>query len=143
MGLAQESIPIQAKAWNQRIFDAGLKTRNSDKGSERFVRKFNPEAELDATVAIMQRVHREHGTAVLLTQGSRRCLLLDMTHGLADDEALWGTVISWSEFQPRKKNPRQEPGNLYCPPVFSHVFEKYWQNLENLEEPSLTQACMK
>jgi hypothetical protein len=62
------SIPIHIKAWNQNIFDAGLKAQNYDKGFERFVRKFNPEAELEATVVI------DAG----LTQGSRRCILLDL-----------------------------------------------------------------
>jgi hypothetical protein len=119
-------------------------------GIERFVRKFNPEAELEAAVAIMKGPHYEHGTAVFLTQGSRRCLRLDTTHGLTDEEAMWYTLMSWSDFGPRKKSPRQEPGILYYPPLFSHVFEKYWQHLENLEEhpgfsleSSFTQACMK
>jgi hypothetical protein len=126
-----------------------LKTQNYNKGFERFVRKFNPEAKLEATVAIMQGVHHGHGTAVFLKQESRRCLLLDTTHGLADEDALWHTLMPWSEFQPRKKIPRQEPGKLYYPPVFSHVFEKYWERLENLEErPEFSQespfpqACM-
>jgi hypothetical protein len=48
-----------------------LRTQNYDKGFERFVRRFNPEAELEATVAIIQGGHHEHSTAVFMTHEKR------------------------------------------------------------------------
>jgi hypothetical protein len=42
----------QAHAFNQRVFDAGLKTQNYDKGFDRFVRKFNQDEEVAAVCAL-------------------------------------------------------------------------------------------
>jgi hypothetical protein len=42
----------QLKVFNQRIHDAGLKTQNYDKGLDMFIRKFKPEQEISAIVAI-------------------------------------------------------------------------------------------
>jgi hypothetical protein len=82
----------------------------------------------------MKGAHQDHGCAVYFTQGSRRCLLLDTTCGLTDDEAIWATLNSWANFQPRKRPARETPGQLYYPAEFSHVFEKYWNYLPNLPE---------
>jgi hypothetical protein len=90
---------IEAEVWNSRIFEAGLKTQNYDKGIERFVRKFNPESEPEAVLAIVKEAHHEHGTAVYITQKKRRCLLLDTLYGLTDDEALWYTLHAWDKFR--------------------------------------------
>jgi hypothetical protein len=38
-----ESVAPAQLAWNQGIYDAGLKTQNYDTGFERFVRKFGPD----------------------------------------------------------------------------------------------------
>jgi hypothetical protein len=77
-------------------------------------------------------------------------LLLDTTHGLSDNEALWYTLLSWAKFQPRLKNPRKEPGQLFYPAEYSHVFEKHWHHLDKPEthpdfsqESSFTQDCMR
>jgi hypothetical protein len=79
--------------------------------------------------------------AVYVTQSTRRCLLLDTTYGLSDNEALWYTLLSWAKFQPRLKGPRTEPGQLFYPAEYSHVFEKYWQYLDKPEtHPELSQA---
>jgi hypothetical protein len=53
-------------AWNQQSYDAGLKTQNYDKGFERFVRKFDPEVEMSAALAIVKGAHHEHGMAVYM-----------------------------------------------------------------------------
>jgi hypothetical protein len=37
----------------------------------------------------------------------------------------------WAQFQPRLSKPRRDPGLLYCPPEYSHVFEKYWDVLND------------
>jgi hypothetical protein len=135
---------------NQRIYDAGLKTQNCDTGFERFVRKFDQDQEMSATVAIIKGAHHEHGTAVSFTQSTRRCLLLDTTYGLSADEALWYTLLSQAKFQPRLKRPQREPGRLFYPAEYSHVFEKCWHDLDNPEdhpefsqETSFTQDCMR
>jgi hypothetical protein len=144
-----EKVKPPQWAWNQQIYDAGLKTQIYDKGFERFVRKISPEVEMSATLAIVKGAHHEHGTAVYLTQETRRCLLLDTTHCLSD-EALWYTLQSWASFQPRLKNPRETPGRLFYPSEFSHVFEKYSVNIdcplnhpEFSQESPFTHECMK
>jgi hypothetical protein len=133
--IRDESVAIQAMVWNQRIFEAGLKTQNYDKGFAGLVRKFNPDLRMEAVIAIAKGAHHEHGTAVLVTQAKRRCLLLDTVHGLSDEEALWHTLLSWAKFQPRLKRPRTEPGVLCYPAEYSHVFEKYWDNLDRSMQP--------
>jgi hypothetical protein len=115
----------QLAAFIQRVYDAGLKTQDYDKGCDRFVRKFDSEVEVSAIVAILKGFHADHGTAVHLTQEKRRCLLLNMTYGLTDDEALSATRASWASFQPRRAKPRVPPGPFYYPAGCSHVFEKY------------------
>jgi hypothetical protein len=123
--IRDDSVKPAQAAWNQGIYDSGLKTQNCDKGFERFVRKFNPEEEMNATLAIVEGVHFEHGKAIYLTQKTRRYALLDTTYGPADDEALWYTLLFWAKFQPRLKSPRTEPGQL---------FEKYWQCLHDPQD---------
>jgi hypothetical protein len=139
-----------AVAWNQRIADSGRKTQNYDKGLDRFVRKFDPDQELEATIAIAKAVHQDDGLAVYTRQQKRRCLLLGTIYGRTDEEALWCTLIWWANLQPRKKQSRQTPGQLFYPAEYSHVSEKYWDHLTNLEdhaefcqESEFTQGCMK
>jgi uncharacterized protein YifE (UPF0438 family) len=59
-------------------------------------------------------------------------------------------MLSWAKFQPRLKRPRAEPRVLYYPAEYSHVFEKYWDNLDRPEdhpvfsqESDFTQASLK
>jgi hypothetical protein len=148
MVIRNESVHVSPAVWNSQIFDEDLKTQNYDKGFERFVRKFDPEVETEAVIAIVKGDHFEHGTAVCVIQEKRRCLLLDTVYGLTDEEALWHTLLAWAKFQSRLKRPRQEPGQLFYPAVYSHVFEKYWQTIDHPEqhsefsqETSFTQAC--
>jgi hypothetical protein len=96
-----------------------------DKGVERFVRKFDPEVEMNATFAVVKCAHSDHGSAIYFTQESRSCLLLDTLHGLTDEEALWYTSQSWAKSQPRLNSQRAEPGRLFYPAEYSHIFEKY------------------
>jgi hypothetical protein len=63
---------------------------------------------------------------------------------------MWYASMWCACFQPRKKLPRQSPGQLFYPAEQSHVFEKYWDHLENLEEhpefcheSEFTQGCMR
>jgi hypothetical protein len=63
---------------------------------------------------------------------------------------LWYTLLSWARFQPRLNNHRQTPGSLFCPAEYSHVFQKYWDNIESpidhpefANETSHTRESMK
>jgi hypothetical protein len=78
---------LQLAAFIQLIHDAGPKTQNYDKGFHRFIRKFDPDIEVQGTMAIVKGYHDDHWSAVCLMQKKRRCLLLDTTFGLTDDEA--------------------------------------------------------
>jgi hypothetical protein len=117
-------VPVDPPVWNTRIFEAGLRTQNYDKGCDRFVGKFDPDTQVSAIIAIEKGAHFDHGTAIYFTQEKLRCLLLDTLYGLTDDEALWYTLQSWAKFQSRSLKPRKDPGQLFCPAVYSHVFEK-------------------
>jgi hypothetical protein len=44
---------------------------------DKFTRKFERDGAMSATVAVMQGHGDDHGWAVYLKQGPRRCLLLD------------------------------------------------------------------
>jgi hypothetical protein len=120
-----EALPT-ASAFCQRVHEAGLKTQNYDKGFDKFVRKFDPKEEMEATGAVTLGCREDHGWAVYCTQGARMCLLLDTVDGLTDYEALWTAMSTWASFQPTKANQRRNPGKLFYPTEASHVFEKYW-----------------
>jgi hypothetical protein len=119
-------------AANGSILDAGLRTQNYDKGFDKYVRKFDPEEKSSAVVAIHMGWQGDHGWAVAFKQGARRCLLLDTTDGLSDEEILWTALSAWATFQPRLQTPRQFPGKLFYPDGASHVFEECWNHLDNL-----------
>jgi O-glycosyl hydrolase len=44
---------------------------------------------------------------------------------------LWYTLQSWAKFQPRHANPRSVPGDLYYPAQYTHIFQKYWDHLND------------
>jgi hypothetical protein len=47
-----------------------------DKGFDGFIRKFKPDQETSAIVAIVKGFHEDHGSVAFCTQGKRRCLPL-------------------------------------------------------------------
>jgi hypothetical protein len=108
--------------------------KNYNKGFDKFVRKFNPKEEMEATVAIALGCSEDHGWAVYCKQGSRRCLLLDTVDELMDEETLWTALSAWASFQPRKASRRRNPGKLCYPTDASHVLEKYWGYLTCLND---------
>jgi hypothetical protein len=104
---------------------------------------------LPRVVAIEKGVHSEFGTAILFTQENGRCLHLDTLHGLSEDEALWFKLRAWARFQPRATRPRTDTGLMFYQAVYLHVFEMYWDVLENplvhpeaAGESDFTKACM-
>jgi hypothetical protein len=123
-----------ASTFCQRVQEAALKTQNYAKGFDRFVPKFTPKEEMEATMFVAPGCREDHGWAVYWTQGARRCLLLDIVDGLNHDETLWTALSAWASFQPRKANRRRNPGKLFYPTEASHVFEKYWDYLTCLED---------
>jgi hypothetical protein len=106
----------EVAAWNKEIFIAGLATQPCGSGLGKFSARFKPDQPYAATIAIEKGAHGEHGTAIFFEQGTRRCLLTRRLYGISDDDA---------QFQPRLSKPRLDPGLLYYPAEYTHVFEKY------------------
>jgi hypothetical protein len=100
-------------------------------GLGKFTAKFKPDAPYSATIAIEKGTHDEHGTAIYFEQGARRCLLTRRVYGISDEDTLWYVMKDWAQFQPRLSKPRRDPGLLYYPHGYSHVFEKYWDVLND------------
>jgi hypothetical protein len=129
----RKALPAASAFW-QRVQEAALKTQNYDKGFDKFVRKYNPKKEVEATMAIALGCREDHGWEVYRTQGAQRCLLLDTVDGLTDDETLWTALSAWTSFQPRNASQRTTMGKPFYPTEASHVFEKYWDYLTCLED---------
>jgi hypothetical protein len=127
-----QASPQDMASLNGAILDAALKTQNYDKGLNKYVRKFNPEEESSAVVVVESGRQGDHGWAVAFKQGPYRCLLLDTTDGLSEEETLWVALSAWATFQPRLTMPRQFSGKLYYPDAASHVFGECWQHLDDL-----------
>jgi hypothetical protein len=126
-------ISLQAMtAGNGAVLEAALKTQNYDKGFDKFIRKFNPEQEMSAAIAVEEGFQGDHGWAVAVQQGPRRCLLLDTADGLTKEEAMWVALSHWAAFEPRHAMPRSKPGTLYYPDEASHIFSDFWDHLGNL-----------
>jgi hypothetical protein len=51
-------------------------------------------------------------------------------YGISDEDALWYVMKDWAQFQPRLSKPRVDPGLLYFPAEYTHVFQKYWDVLK-------------
>jgi hypothetical protein len=117
--------------WNKKIFDAGLATQPYDKCLDKFTAKFDPGQPMSAVIAIEPGCHFDHGTAIFFEQDKRHCVLTDTLYGLSDNEALWHTLQAWAKFQPRLAKPRCDPGQLYYPAAYTHVFQKYWDHLND------------
>jgi hypothetical protein len=146
IGNSQEmgEIPIQYRlempqvsepeivAIHSRILEAGLRTQNYDKGLDKFVPKFEPEEAISATVAVQTGWQGDHGWAVYVKQGPRRCLLLDTVDGLSSEEALWTALASLATFSPRLSKPRRFPGRLFFPDEATHILAENWDHLDNL-----------
>jgi hypothetical protein len=122
------------RAFVERVYEAGLKTQNHDKGFDKFVRRFERNEGMSATIALLSGHRNDHGWAVYCTQGPRWCLLLDTEDGLTSEETLWTALAAWATFKPRKSSSRKYQGKLFYPTEASHIFEKYWDHLTRLDE---------
>jgi hypothetical protein len=89
---------------------------------------------MTAVVAIESGRQGDQGWAVAIKQGPRRCLLLDTTDGLSEEETLWVALAHWSNFQPRLSKPRQGPGELFYPDAASHILEESWNFFGDLSK---------
>jgi hypothetical protein len=116
----------------KEIFVSGLATQPYRTGLGKFTTRFKPGEPYSATIAIEKGVHGEHGTAIFSEQDNRGCLLTRRLYGISVDDALWFVMKDWAQFQPRLSKPRVDPGLLYYPAEYTHVFEKYWDVLNLL-----------
>jgi hypothetical protein len=124
--------PREIKAIHARLLETAARTQNYDRGLDKFVRKYENLEAMSATLAIQRGWQGEVGWAIFMKQGSKRCLLLDTTYGLTDDETIWTAMTCWAAFKPRDEMPRKYPGRLYYPAQFSHIVEKYWSHFFDL-----------
>jgi hypothetical protein len=104
-------------------------------GLGKFSAKFKPNEPYPATFAIEKGTHGEHGTAIYFEQGACRCLLTRRVYRIRDEDAFWYAMKDWAQFQPRLSRPRPDPGQLYYPPEYGHIIEKYWDVLNDPIRP--------
>jgi hypothetical protein len=120
-----------ASEWNKELFIHGLASAPYRVGTGKFAAQFKPDKPYSATIAIERGIHYGHGTAVFFEQSNRRCLITRRLYGLSDEEAFWEVMKDWAQFQPRLAKPRVDPGLLYYPSEFSHMFELFWDYLDD------------
>jgi hypothetical protein len=106
-----EAAPGIERAFVESLYEAGLRTQNYDKGFEKFVRKYERKEAMSATVVVLQGHRNDHGWAVYITQGPRRCLLLDTVDGLTSEETLWTALAAWVTFARGKQAREDIQGN--------------------------------
>jgi hypothetical protein len=122
--------------WNKETCIAGLASQPYTAGLGKFTAKFNSEEPYVATIAIEKGVHKERSLAVFFGQGVHRCLLTRRLQKASADEALWLAMKDWAEFQPKRSSRRLDPGQLFYPAEYTHVFQKYWDTLNDpLQHP--------
>jgi hypothetical protein len=129
--LTEDQSLEKVATWNKDIFIAGLATQPYGIRLGKFTAKFRPSEPYSATIAVEKGVHDDHGTAIYFEQGARRCVLTRRVYGISGEDARWYVMKDWAQFQPRLLKPRSEPGLLYYPPEYGHIFEKYWDVLND------------
>jgi hypothetical protein len=120
-----------AEAWNKESFIAGLATEPYRVGTGKFTTQFKRSEPYSATIAIERGVHNDHGTAILLEQANRRCVLTRSVYDLSDEDTFWVVMNDWASFQPKRSKPRVAPGSLFFPAEYTHVMEQYWDYLDD------------
>jgi hypothetical protein len=129
--LMREHELEEVATWNKETFIADLATQPYGVGLGKFTARFHPDEPYSASIAIEHGTHGEHGTAIFFEQANRRCLLTRRFYGISNDDALWYTMMDRAQFQPRASKPRADPGLLYYPTEYSHIFEQYWHVLND------------
>jgi hypothetical protein len=119
-------------AAHKTVLEAGLRTQNYDKGMDKLVRKFDPDEEMSATVAVHSGSQGENSWSVHFEQGSRRCLLMDTVDGFQPEEVLWTALSAWVWFNPRLNMPRKYAGRLYFPDEATIIMTDCWNYFGNL-----------
>jgi hypothetical protein len=122
---------LKVSEWSKETFIAGLASQPYTAGLGKFTAKFDSEESYAATIAIEKGVHDERATAVFFEQGVHRCLLTRRIQGASADEALWLAMKDWAEFQPKRSSRRSDPGQFFYPAEHTHVFQKYWDFLND------------
>jgi hypothetical protein len=126
-----QQSPLIESAY-KTILEAGLRTQNYDKGTDKFVRKFNPDQEMSAVVTVHSGWQTECAWAVYIEQEPRRCLLIDMVDGYQPEEVLWTALSEWISFNQRAGNPRKYPGRIYYQNEATHIMTDCWNHFEDL-----------
>jgi hypothetical protein len=140
--LTQQLDLESATAWNKEIFIDGLASHPYRVGTGKFAAQFKPDKPYSATIAIEKGVHNDHGTAILFEQANRRCLITRRIYALSDEDTVWEVMKDWAQFQPRLSKPRVDPGLLYYQAEYSHMFEQYWDHLDDpTEHPDVSQTA--
>jgi hypothetical protein len=122
--------------FNKETFIAGLASQPYTAGLAKFTAKFDSEEPYAATIAVEKGVHGERSTAIFFEQGVYRCLLTRVIEDGSENEALWSAMKDWAEFQPKRSSLRKDPGQLFYPAEYTHVFQKYWDTLNDpLQHP--------
>jgi hypothetical protein len=122
--------------WNTQTFIAGLASQPYGAGLGKFIAKFDSEEPYAAKIAVEKGVHDERATTIFFEQGVHRCLLTRRIHEATADEASWSAMKDWAEFQPKRSSRRSDPGQLFYPAEYTHVFQKYWDFLNDpLQHP--------
>jgi hypothetical protein len=136
--------------WNKETFIAGLASKPYGAGLGKLTAKFDSEEPYAATIAVEKGVHDERATAIYFEQGVHRCLLTRRVHEATGGEALWSAMKDWAEFQPKRSARRSDPGQLFYPAEYTHVFQKYWdvsndplQHPESSVETDRTKSWMQ
>jgi hypothetical protein len=127
--LRQKPSLEEVTAWNRDTFLHGLASDPYRVGTGKFAAQFKPDKPYSATIAIEKGVHDDHGTAILFEQANRRCLVTRRILKGSDEDTFWEVMKDWAQLQPRLAKPRVNPGHLFYPSEYSHMFEVYWDFL--------------
>jgi hypothetical protein len=56
---------------------------------------------------------------------------MERIYDLSDEDTFWEVMKDWAQFQPKLSKPRVDPGLLFFPAEYTHMFEKYWDYLDD------------
>jgi hypothetical protein len=138
-----QAMDLKAVAtWNKETFIHGLAAATYRVGTGKFAAQFKPGKPYSATIAIEKGIHNDHGTAILFEQPNRRCLVTRRLYDLSDEDTFWEVMKDWAQFQPKLAQPRVNPGQLFFPSEYSHMFEVYWDHLRDpTQHPDVCQTA--
>jgi hypothetical protein len=105
----------RALAANFRIRGEGLQTKNAHKGFCRFIGHFKPIELVAATVWVDEGLHKDHGWAVFVRQGSRRCILSGGTLDRPKEDVSREAMTTFVDFGPAPNKPIEFESVIFFP----------------------------